>query len=95
MALKTTFNNVVLVSPWGTEGGIKIDRILNVTGLLCPQPHLIATKALAEMKRGETLEMISTDKSTKNTIPFLCQKGRYKLLQTREEDGHIHFVIEK
>ncbi len=75
--------------------GIKIDRILDVRGLLCPRPNLMATRTLAEMGDGETLEVISTDKGIRSAISTLCKTGNYRLLDTREEHGILRFVIEK
>ena len=75
--------------------GNKIDRYLNLSGLLCPNPSLITAKKLEDMKSGETLEVVCSDKSVKLSIPDLCRKAKYKLVETREERGLIHFVIRK
>ena len=74
---------------------MKIDRLLNLSGLLCPNPSLITSKKLEDMKSGEILEVVCSDKSVKVSIPALCQKGDYELVETREEKGLIHFIIRK
>lgn len=73
----------------------KIDRVLNLGGLLCPNPSLITAKKLEDMKRGEVLEVVCSDKSVKESIPALCREGRYEVVETREEKGLIHFIIRK
>ena len=73
----------------------KIDRVLNLSGLLCPNPSLIAAKKLKDMKQGEILEVVCSGKSAKESIPALCGQGNYELLETREEKGLIHFIIRK
>lgn len=73
----------------------KIDRVLNVTGLLCPRPNLIATQTLQEMQKGETLEIICNDKNTRLAIPSLCATSSYHLLEIREEHGLLYFLIQK
>ncbi len=72
----------------------KVDRIIDVSGLLCPGPDLITRKTLAEMEKGKTLEVISNDKTTKKSIPFICKRGKYRLVEIIEEKGLIHFLIE-
>lgn len=37
---------------------IKIDRILNLSGLLCPNPAMITEKRLEGLLPGETLEVL-------------------------------------
>ena len=73
----------------------KIDRVLNLSGLLCPNPNLIAAKKLEDMNPGEILEVVCSDKSVKVTIPALCREGKYDLVETREKKGLIHFIIRK
>lgn len=73
----------------------KINRVLNVSGLLCPNPSLITAKKLEEMEQGEVLEVVCSDKSVKVSIPALCRQGHYELVETREEKGLIHFIIRK
>ena len=75
--------------------GKKIDRVLNLSGLLCPNPSLITVKKLEDMKPGEILEVICNDKSVKESIPVLCREGGYELVETLEDKGLIHFIIRK
>jgi TusA-related sulfurtransferase len=77
------------------EKKTKVDRIIDVTGLLCPGPDLITRKTLAELEKGKILEVVSNDKTTKNSIPAMCRKMKYRLVELTEEDGLLHFVIEK
>jgi TusA-related sulfurtransferase len=77
-----------------TEGK-KIDRYLNLSGLLCPNPSLITAKKLEDMKSGEILEVVCNDKSVKVSIPALCRDRNYELVETLNEKGLIHFIIRK
>ena len=72
----------------------KIDRIIDVSGLLSPGPDLIIRKALAEMEKGKTLEVISNDKTTRKSIPSICKRGKCRLVEIVEEGGLLHFLIE-
>ncbi len=73
----------------------KVDRVLNAGGLLCPHPSLLTAKKLEDMKPGEILEVVCSDKCVKVSIPALCRQGHYELVETREEKGLIHFIIRK
>lgn len=77
------------------SAGRKIDRVLNVSGLPCPNPSLITAKKLEDMKQGETLEVVCNEKCVKVSIPALCQQENYELVETREARGLIHFIIIK
>ena len=75
--------------------GVKIDRVLNVSGLPCPNPSMITAKKLEDMNPGEILEVVCSDKCVKVSIPSLCRQEKHELLETREQRGQIHFIIRK
>ena len=53
-----------------------IDKELDTRGLNCPLPILKAKKALAEMRSGELLRVVSTDAgSTRDFQAFAKQTG--------------------
>lgn len=72
----------------------RVDRILNVSGLLCPRPAIIANNTLKEMREGQLLEVVSNDNNTKKTIPELCREAGYTLVETREGHGMFRFIIQ-
>lgn len=74
---------------------IKVDRILNLSGLLCPKPSMITEKRLENMLPGEILEVVCSDKTVRMSIPDLCRRANYKLIETREEKGLIYFIIKR
>ncbi len=73
----------------------KVDKVLNVRGLLCPRPTLMVTYTLDKMNVGEILEVVSNDKCTLQSIPELCDTYRYTLLDSYEEKGLIYYVVQK
>ncbi|MCF6291254.1 MAG: sulfurtransferase TusA family protein [Desulfobacterales bacterium] len=76
-------------------GTNRIDRVVDVCGLLCPRPMFVARKALKEMGEGELLEVVCNDNSTRETIPRLCREVGGTLIETRREQGLLHFIIKK
>jgi len=72
---------------------IRVDKILDVKGLSCPGPTVLTMKALERMKRGKVLQVIANDTSTRIAIPSLCRNAGYELLEFREEEGLLYFLI--
>jgi TusA-related sulfurtransferase len=72
-----------------------IDKVLDVTGLLCPVPTVMTSKTLKEMKKGKILQIITNDMSTKQSIPSVCNDEGYTLLGLEENDGLLYFEVKK
>lgn len=64
-------------------------------GLFCRQPILIITNSLSELEKGNQLEVLCNDQTTKYTVPDLCRKKNYKLLEAEEKQGLFRFIIKK
>ncbi len=74
---------------------VKIDRELDVKGLVCPRPMVMSMTNLKAMAPGQVLKIIANDSSTKHSLPALCERAGYKLLEQREEMGAFIFIIQK
>ena len=72
---------------------IKADETLDCKGLSCPMPILKTKKALKNMQSGQILEILSTDKGTRNDLPAFAKKGGHEYLGEREDDGFIRFYL--
>jgi tRNA 2-thiouridine synthesizing protein A len=68
---------------------------LDTTGLNCPLPVLKARKALASMKAGEQLHLIATDIGANKDIPAFCKMTENPLIEAKEHNGKLSFIIEK
>ncbi|MFW9951705.1 MAG: sulfurtransferase TusA family protein [Candidatus Thorarchaeota archaeon] len=71
------------------------DKILNAIGKKCPMPVLMTKKELKTMSAGQTLELIVDDKGALKDVPALLSKSGDKLLESREVNGNIVFIIKK
>ncbi len=74
---------------------IKIDRVLDVKGLVCPRPMVMTMNTLKTMEKGQVLQVLANDSSTKHSIPALCERSGYKLLEMKEEAGTFIYIIQK
>jgi TusA-related sulfurtransferase len=68
-------------------------RELDTRGLNCPLPILKAKKALADMRSGELLKVVSTDPgSVRDFQAFARQTGNDLVEQTTAGDDFIHLL---
>lgn len=74
---------------------VKIDKVLDVIGMVCPRPMIMTMSTLKTMEKGQILQVKANDTSTKHSIPALCERGRYKLIDMKDEAGTIIFLIQK
>jgi len=72
---------------------VKFDETLDCKGLSCPMPILKTKKALKNMQSGQILEILSTDKGTRNDLQAFAKKGGHEYLGEKEDDGFIRFYL--
>jgi tRNA 2-thiouridine synthesizing protein A len=71
------------------------DITLNALGKKCPMPVLMTKKELKKLNTGEILELIVDDKGALKDVPALIHKTGDELLDTKEEDQKVTFMIKK
>lgn len=74
---------------------IKPDKTVDLKWLNCPMPVIKAKKALGEIEPGQVLEVYVTDPGSKTDIPALLKRTGNELLQMKDSDGVITFLIKK
>ncbi|MBD3654561.1 sulfurtransferase TusA family protein [Kangiella sp.] len=68
---------------------------LDCSNLLCPMPVIRTQNALKELAIGDTLEVICTDPGTLSDIPTWCRINQQEVIDTKEHDNQIIFIIKK
>ena len=71
------------------------EKILDCSGLMCPAPVVKTKKELRKMESGNLLRLIATDPGAKEDIPALIRRSGDEILETKEEDDKITFLIKK
>jgi TusA-related sulfurtransferase len=72
---------------------IAADKEIDTRGLNCPLPILRAKKALADMKSGEVLKVVSTDPGSNRDFQAFCrQTGNDLLGQETIGKDYIHYM---
>jgi tRNA 2-thiouridine synthesizing protein A len=76
------------------DGGTPVE-VLDCTGLLCPLPVYLASRALARLGQGQSLRVVCTDPGALADFPALAAQGGHQLVSAHEEDGTQTFVLRK
>ncbi|MBN1222081.1 MAG: sulfurtransferase TusA family protein [Candidatus Aminicenantes bacterium] len=71
------------------------DTTLDCYGLLCPMPIIQTAKKIQDMKIGEVLEILSTDKGIKEDMPAWCRQTGQEYLGLEEEGDLFKVYIKK
>ena len=71
------------------------DRLVDATGLWCPEPLMLARHQLRQMAVGEILQIKATDPSTHKDFQDFCRFLGHELLQAESVAGIHHFRIRK
>lgn len=72
-----------------------IDKSLDASGLLCPEPVMMLHKVIREAVSGNLIEVIATDPSTLRDIPKFCLFLGHDLVAQKEIDMQYFFYIRK
>ena len=71
------------------------DQTLDCYGLLCPMPIIQTDQKIKQMKVGEVLEVLSTDKGILADMPAWCRQTGQEFLGIEEEDDVFRAYVKK
>lgn len=74
---------------------INSNKVVDARGTSCPGPILAAKKAVAQIKPGEIMEVLSSDAGTNKDIPVWTKKAGHQFLGTVEESGYWKLFIKR
>ena len=74
---------------------VKVDKVLDAKGLLCPMPVIKARKAIKEIALGQVLEVQATDKGSVKDFEAWSRQTGNELLDSSEAGGVYTFHIRK
>lgn len=70
------------------------DLSIDLAQLRCPLPVLRTKKAMAELGRGQVLEVLTTDPTSSQDIPRFVELARHRLLAAEETATGFRFLIQ-
>lgn len=76
---------------------------LDVTGLFCPLPILLAAREMRKLRPGDLLEVVGDDPGIREDMPVWCERAGHRLVEMEEmmeemmEEGagKIRSLVEK
>jgi tRNA 2-thiouridine synthesizing protein A len=71
------------------------ETILDLRGLKCPLPALIARRRLAQSAQGALLTVLTTDPLAVVDVPHMCAEEGHAVIEVRQADGHHIFMIRR
>ena len=74
---------------------LTIDKVLDTSGLLCPEPVMMLHKAVRELAVGDVIEVIATDPSTVRDIPKFCHFLGHELIKQQQREKDYVYYIKK
>lgn len=74
---------------------MKADKTLDCYGLFCPMPIIKTGEKIKEMKKGEILEIISTDEGVEKDMIAWCEMTGNEFLGVERENEIIKVYIRK
>jgi tRNA 2-thiouridine synthesizing protein A len=72
-----------------------MDELLDLTGLKCPLPALMARKALAGLLPGATVIVLTSDPLAVVDIPHMCGEEGHAVESVTSEGGKSRFRIRR
>ena len=71
------------------------DRILDCTGLYCPEPVFRVRLELDDMESGQTVKVMADDPAAEEDIKRLVKRLGHQILEIKADDDNVEFVIRK
>tara|TARA_Y100001949_G_C15945370_1_gene312207 strand:+ start:765 stop:1016 length:252 start_codon:yes stop_codon:yes gene_type:complete len=77
------------------DSSIKPDKIIDMKGLLCPEPVFRTRQTIKEMNIDEILEVFADDPVAEEDIKSWINKSENELLSFNKDDKLLKFLIRK
>ena len=71
------------------------DKTLDARNLMCPMPVLKTKKAMTELARDQTLELLATDPGSVADVKAFCLASGNVLLEESQDGGVWRFLIKR
>lgn len=72
-----------------------MDETLDLRGLKCPLPALLAKKALARLMPGAILTVVADDPMSVVDIPHMCHGEGHAVESVTSREGCSEFILRK
>ncbi|OGQ85504.1 MAG: hypothetical protein A2512_00585 [Deltaproteobacteria bacterium RIFOXYD12_FULL_56_24] len=73
---------------------MKADKVIDVTGKVCPLPLIAMAKEVRTMRKGQVLRIVGDDPVFEEAVIDFCREGAYELLDTQREGKKVTIVFQ-
>jgi tRNA 2-thiouridine synthesizing protein A len=81
------------IKAWGNQDARAMDETLDLRGLKCPLPAMLAKKALARLSPGAMLTVWADDPLAAVDIPHMCHGEGHAVESVASRDGYSAFAL--
>ncbi|MDP2952026.1 MAG: sulfurtransferase TusA family protein [Chloroflexota bacterium] len=74
---------------------MKIDKVIDTKGLLCPMPVVKTKLALEDVEPGQVVQVLATDPAAPKDFVAWCHETGNKLLKSGQEGKVFVLTIQK
>jgi tRNA 2-thiouridine synthesizing protein A len=70
------------------------DKMIDVTGKVCPLPLITMAKEVRTMQKGQALRIVGDDPIFEESVVDFCREGGHELLETHREGKQVTIVFQ-
>ena len=74
---------------------IKVDKMQDSIGQLCPMPIAFLARNMRAMQAGQVLELRADDEGALADIPAWCEQTGNEYVGREDADGYQRYIIRK
>lgn len=74
---------------------VKIDRVLDTSGLSCPMPVVKTAREIGQIPVGGVLKVIATDPGSLSDIPAWAKSQGHEVIKVEKEAGKFVFYVKR
>ena len=70
------------------------DKLVDVTGKVCPLPLIAMAKEIRTMRKGQVLSIVGDDPVFEESVIDFCREGGHELLDTQWQGKKVTIVFQ-
>ena len=74
---------------------VQVDKEVDCSGMLCPMPIVMTTKAIKELEVGQVLKIVATDAGAPPDMQAWSRQTGHELLESNADDGIYTFYFRR
>lgn len=74
---------------------VKVDRVVDARGSVCPGPLMALIGAVREQKVGDVISVYSNDTGSRTDIPLWVEKAGHEMVALKDREGYAEYIVRK